>query len=311
MHSYNIHGILRIGTEVPISIPDYFSDKETDRFDLVFMRAKSRIEERESATSAGLRFYKDEDYLAYRSLSFGNISIKVTDIEDSTVVEFTRLFQKFRGISGIAQALMSLKTVQRNHCFIHAGCVAKNQEAALIVAWADVGKSTTAVSLAQNGFHFLSDDKTIVNGNGLAYCYPSKIRISRPAWRQLLRSVPFLERAQLLYDFRDPVKFTQILDKARVRWVFLLSIAREQGIREIEPRQAARLIATSTMSQNLDFRSNRIIQGFSYLDSGLDLIELAEKQYEIINGCIRNANCYAVSTGEPEKFASIISQHIS
>lgn len=313
LQSYNIHKVLRVGTEVPLPIPDYFLDEVEDRFDLVFMSAKSKpeIQADDGDVSAGLRFYKGEDYLIYRSLSFGNLAIRVTDIQDSTVVEFTRLFARFRGLSNIAQALISLKAVQRDHCFIHAGCVAKGEEAALIVAWADVGKSTTTLSLAENGFHFLADDKVIVNGEGVAYCYPLKVRISRPRWRALLRNVPFLERIQWLYEFRDPTKFGNILERAGVRWVFVLKTSQTQEVTRIDASQAAKFIATSTMSQNLDFRSNRIIQGFSYLDSGLDLLDLTQRQQEIMNGCVRDADCYLISASNPEKFASIISQEIS
>jgi hypothetical protein len=76
---------------------------------------------------------------------------------------------------------------------LHCACVSKDQDGILLAGPSQSGKSTLALALAQNGFSFLSDDRTFCsldNGEVEVWGLPTRLKL-RPeaaAWFEELRS---------------------------------------------------------------------------------------------------------------------------
>jgi len=69
---------------------------------------------------------------------------------------------------------------QKGHFFLHAGCVAENNQGVLIVGSSGAGKSVLSLSAVRAGFKFLGDEQPILsmeNGSVKVSAFPRRIRI--------------------------------------------------------------------------------------------------------------------------------------
>ena len=92
----------------------------------------------------------------------------------------------------------------RGYALVHAACLADGEEAFLVTARTDTGKTTTSLRLLDSGpYSFLSDDLTLVAPNGRVLPYPKPLTISRHTLRAV--KTPLLtrrERAGLIVQSR-------------------------------------------------------------------------------------------------------------
>jgi hypothetical protein len=82
--------------------------------------------------------------------------------------------------TNIVEPVLRWAFVERGHALVHAACMASEEDAFLITARTDTGKTTTALKTLDNlPFSFLSDDLTLVTSDGRALTYPKPLTISR------------------------------------------------------------------------------------------------------------------------------------
>ncbi len=82
--------------------------------------------------------------------------------------------------TNIVEPVLRWTFVQKGYALVHAACLSEGENAFLITARTDTGKTTTALkTLDQLPFSFLSDDLTLVTPDGRALTYPKPLTISR------------------------------------------------------------------------------------------------------------------------------------
>jgi len=69
--------------------------------------------------------------------------------------------------------------VSRGHMLVHAACVEFNGTGIMLSAFTDTGKTGTILRLVrEHGCRFLSDDMTLIDADGRAWCFPKPLTIS-------------------------------------------------------------------------------------------------------------------------------------
>jgi len=82
--------------------------------------------------------------------------------------------------TNIVEPVLRWTFVERGYALVHAACMASGENAFLITARTDTGKTTTALkTLDSLPFSFLSDDLTLLAPDGRVLTYPKPLTISR------------------------------------------------------------------------------------------------------------------------------------
>jgi dolichol-phosphate mannosyltransferase len=106
--------------------------------------------------------------------------------------------------TNVVEPILRWTFADRGYALVHAACLADGEDAFLVTARTDTGKTTTSLRLLDSGpYSFLSDDLTLVAPNGRVLPYPKPLTISRHTLRAV--RTPLLtrrERAGLIVQSR-------------------------------------------------------------------------------------------------------------
>jgi putative flippase GtrA len=99
--------------------------------------------------------------------------------------------------TNVVEPVLRWAFVERGHALVHAACMASEDNAFLITARTDTGKTTTALkTLDSLPFSFLSDDLTLLAPDGRVLTYPKPLTISRHTLSAV--KTPLLRRRERL-----------------------------------------------------------------------------------------------------------------
>jgi dolichol-phosphate mannosyltransferase len=106
--------------------------------------------------------------------------------------------------TNVVEPILRWTFADRGYALVHAACLADGDDAFLVTARTDTGKTTTSLRLLDSGpYSFLSDDLTLVAPNGRVLPYPKPLTISRHTLKAV--KTPLLtrrERAGLVVQSR-------------------------------------------------------------------------------------------------------------
>jgi hypothetical protein len=84
----------------------------------------------------------------------------------------------------VVEALLRFVLVSRGYMLLHSACMNLDGRGVMMSALTDTGKTGTVLRLLrENSSKFLSDDMTIFDASGTAYCYPKPLTISQHTLR--------------------------------------------------------------------------------------------------------------------------------
>jgi hypothetical protein len=83
--------------------------------------------------------------------------------------------------TNVVEPILRWTFVEKGFALVHGACIARGDDAYLITARTDTGKTTTILRLLDNvpGWSFLSDDLTLLDSSGRVLMYPKPLTISR------------------------------------------------------------------------------------------------------------------------------------
>jgi dolichol-phosphate mannosyltransferase len=106
--------------------------------------------------------------------------------------------------TNVVEPILRWTFADRGYALVHAACLADGEQAFLVTARTDTGKTTTSLRLLDSeAYSFLSDDLTLVCPDGRVLPYPKPLTISRHTLRAV--RTPLLtrrERAGLIVQSR-------------------------------------------------------------------------------------------------------------
>jgi dolichol-phosphate mannosyltransferase len=191
VHSYNIHNIITISSEVSLHELEYFRcqdihDKDPD----ITIKA---------ASSLGGKFSLRRKIIIEDKLRHPN-RLKYTEHLGQLGAQFEICFignrveilvNKIVAASNhvlyvnLVEPLLRFLFISKGYLLLHSACISSSMvdRGYLISAPPDTGKTTTVLKCVKEGFSFLSDDMTILHLPNEALCFPKPMTISSHTFR--------------------------------------------------------------------------------------------------------------------------------
>jgi dolichol-phosphate mannosyltransferase len=184
-YRYSVHGLLTIGSHVPLPELEYFRAQwVSNDVDLTVRVGKvgrtaprSRAQMTQYLSPTGLSY---EEHLGRLGANF-----KV-DIGDRIDVVVSNALARSPHVlyTNVIEALLRFILVSRGSILLHSACLELDGKGYLLSARTDTGKTGTVLRmLREHGAKFLSDDMTIVDPTGKALCFPKPLTISHHTLR--------------------------------------------------------------------------------------------------------------------------------
>jgi glycosyltransferase involved in cell wall biosynthesis len=173
-YAYDIHGIVRIGSEVRLPELDYFRTFKQSAVPDLLVRI---------ATSSSKRFENGDSFRYREALGPFGFWVNIARGEP-TEVEAGRLLKASPHVlyTNVVEPVLRWMFVHKGYALVHAACMVSDQGAVFITAKTDTGKTTTILRTLTNegrDCQFLSDDMTVVSRDGVVLSYPKPLTISR------------------------------------------------------------------------------------------------------------------------------------
>ncbi|HUE60349.1 MAG TPA: glycosyltransferase, partial [Acidimicrobiales bacterium] len=190
-HRYSIHDIVRIGSDVVLPELEYFrvGAEATRTADgtapditvrlgrLGGFRRRARL-----VRSDDSRQVSWEEHLGPLSANFG------VEFGDPIRVTTSRALARSPHVlyTNVLEPLLRFVFVHRGYMLLHSACLEIDGQGVMISARTDTGKTGTVLRLLRNnGGRFLSDDMTIIDGEGIARSFPKPLTISQHTLRSV------------------------------------------------------------------------------------------------------------------------------
>ena len=177
---YKIHDIVSVKSEIPLFELEYFACKKLDDPDMIIKR--------ENKIASGFRLRRsiiDDEYLSSNTIKysehFGPLGSQFK-IKFSHPIEISinYLIARSRHVLyvNLVEPILRFMLISKGYILLHSACLSIDGHAILMSAPPDTGKTTTVLKCVKEGFHFLSDDMTIIRLPNIALCFPKPMTIS-------------------------------------------------------------------------------------------------------------------------------------
>lgn len=330
-----MHGLIKIKSNVDLSPVDrrlsYFRVDEV-KPNLTVHILKDFEADVARAVRLAPNFFgnKDEKWIYYdRPLAWFKLRLLVKELLGKTEVLATSSYLKIHFRIGkitplweLVPFIMDIKFLKKGYTFLHGGCLSKKGKGILFSAFPNTGKTFTALlSLkAQYNFAYLSDDITIIDDGGCAYCYPEPHRIfaharkngisKKDPIKSLLKlgssvmKFRVTEPTESFVDLYSQIKNPEIIRKTEIENIFFLEDG-EKSVERIDHQNAyKRLLALNR--HEFPFCTDPIILSYAYFNPELNLEELSSKEEEILSVLTDKAECFILRSRNPTRFIDLI-----
>jgi putative flippase GtrA len=175
-HAYDVAGVLRVESDVELPELRYFRTESDGAVDIRIHTARvGALPSRRThfRTSSGKL-----SYIEHLGLAGANFRLTMGDPID---LEVAPLLARSPHVlyTNVVEALLRFVLVSRGHVLLHSASLIVDGRAVLLSAQTDTGKTSTVIRLVrEHGYHFLSDDMTIIAPDGRAICYPKPMTLS-------------------------------------------------------------------------------------------------------------------------------------
>src|SRR5215213_8899431 len=197
---YDIHGLVAIRSEVRLPELSYFQVEPFSRAADITVRrgyvgARRMIPKVQATMSPGLFVYREH---------LGSVGANFrVDLDNRINVTVSPLLARSKHVvyTNVVEALLRFVLVNKGYMLLHSATVRLGEETIMLSAQTDTGKTGTILRLLQEhpeNTTFLSDDMTIINGQGQAWSFPKPLTISSHTMRAVNKHVLSLPRRLVL-----------------------------------------------------------------------------------------------------------------
>ena len=183
-HGYDVHGIVTVASDVRLP--------ELERF-----RVGELIGEADIRVRVGEVTNNGAASVHYREgpggLGFA-VAVAIGDRVEATASPLLRRSPHVL-YTNVVEPILRWTFAARGYALVHAACVAAGENAFLVTARTDTGKTTTSLRMLESQpYSFLSDDLTLVTPDGRVLTYPKPLTISRHTLKAV--RTPLLSRRE-------------------------------------------------------------------------------------------------------------------
>ena len=307
MKYYNIHGIVRVSSNVEGFIPKHFECKSLKNVDLEIREGDFEFNKK-AHKKIDFKFYSGQNKAYFESLFYGRPIYKVliANLVGRTKLSFTTMTRRIFGVHELIRMLLEIKLLQKGFTLVHAGGVAKENHGYLILGWSGIGKSSTIFGLAkERDFEIFGDDRVILSKGGEIYSYPEKAGVFYRSRNIQNLNIPLSKRLELMFRYfiaRFPpfnrymsikmaVDLSNIVtvgEVAKLDKVYFLE--RGQGKEKLNKKIALNRIIASTLQAFFDhYLSNKMFYAYCYVN-GFDPGYIEKNMRKILEKSIRDCS---------------------
>jgi putative flippase GtrA len=181
---YDVHGIVTIGSVIPLPELESFRTSENLVPDIEVCRGTfgtGRPRRRPRVTQYAVNpAVSYEEHLGRRGSDFH------VEMGDRIRIVIGPMLARSPHVlyTNVIEALLRFVFASRGYMLLHSACLDFNGHGMMLSALTDTGKTGTVLRLLrEGGGRFLSDDMTIIDGNGIALSYPKPLTISQHTLR--------------------------------------------------------------------------------------------------------------------------------
>jgi hypothetical protein len=176
---YDIHGILSVSSDAPLPELERFRCRYVEDPPTLRVRVK-RFDRRSPGelldfTELNPRLHYDE---AFGQEGFV-LEFELGETTAEAVVSPLLAHSTHVLYTNVVEPILRWKFVERGYALVHAACFVEDGDAHMVTARTDTGKTTTMLKVLEKGdYGFLSDDLTLISGDGQVLTYPKPLTIS-------------------------------------------------------------------------------------------------------------------------------------
>lgn len=192
-YRYDIHGILRVASEVALPELAYFAADEP----LPHVDIQIRVD-RHGTPSPQPGAVTFSEGLSRFGFGVAVMPGDFTEVVVSPALEKS----PFALYKSILEPVLRWALVQRGFALVYGGCVAWDGEAALVVPAGEEGKTELVLTAVRAGARFLADDFTILARDGRVFSFPKPVMLSQA----LVRNTAVAQSSSPQYPLRQKLK---------------------------------------------------------------------------------------------------------
>jgi hypothetical protein len=204
-----------------------------------------------------------------------------------------------------------LNLLEKGYTPLHCAAIASQDTGTLIIGPPDSGKSLTTILALKQGFRYLSEDVTFVDGKNVyanpytsTFVHNNKSRNLRDILREVLPITSYFFEGPRR-TIRDLVKDLEIDEKAEVKNIFILDQAKEESAQRLSASEALRRILIINRNE-FSYYKNPIILAYSYFNSTLDVSKLMQIEEQIISSLLEKTDCFLIKSSNPKNYIKMI-----
>ncbi len=180
-YRYDIAGVVTIGSQIILPELEFFRAQWVADPDVDIVVRVGDVGRTTPRRRAAMTEYGDAGVLRYEE-HLGRLGANFrARLGDTIVVEVGPLLARSPHVvyTNIIEALLRFVMVSRDRMLLHSACVEIGGTGVMLSALTDTGKTGTVLRLLrEHGGRFLSDDMTVIDAHGTAWCFPKPLTIS-------------------------------------------------------------------------------------------------------------------------------------
>lgn len=339
--AYNLHNIVHVASNVRIGLWDYFRSRDSVGGPELDIEWSGDVPA-PSASAKKLRnfaYEPDSDLAIFRENWLGlSMTLAVRNLS-SNKLKIQLMVREKRGwlapvrpprlgIDYLLRVLLHLVLIQKGHTMTHAACLqAKESGKGLMIAAPSFsGKTSTTITLARSGFfNYLSDDITIVDGQGKALAYPTPVNASRDLirrnglaldWRSSLRlsvkaALSRIAPEPLVYP-RTMIPVTDRLPVARSTTIdsFCLLVPGSASVEETSEEEMLKNLLLLNRGEFFFFEHPFTVE-YAYMNQAFPMQRFEMRHEEILRDAVGASSRHViVRAASANEFAEVIRREI-
>lgn len=181
-YRYDVAGVVTIGSQIMLPELEFFRAQWVPDSDVDIAVRVGDIGARSLRRRAAMIEYADPTVIRYEEhLGRRGANFRACLGDDHITVDVGPLLARSSHVvyTNILEPLLRFVMVSRGRMLLHSACVELNGVGVMLSALTDTGKTGTVLRLLrEHGGRFLSDDMTVIDGSGNAFCFPKPLTIS-------------------------------------------------------------------------------------------------------------------------------------
>lgn len=97
-------------------------------------------------------------------------------LSEQSTLTISTSFNKMKA-NLIFEGWLRLQLIQAGFVLVHAAAICKGAQSILVPAWKGMGKTSVCLKLVESGYHFMSDDRVFLSGQGALLSLPRYVVI--------------------------------------------------------------------------------------------------------------------------------------